>query len=121
MKTCIGKRCALADGTGLRFALPVSSTRDQAPGCQPQAFVIEYDGQVFAYENRCPHLGIELDWNPGVFFDSAGEMLLCSTHGARFEPDTGKCVSGPCAGQGLKPVAVAEEQGELYISAVNSS
>ena len=79
------------------------------------AFAVEYADRVYAYKNRCPHLGIELDWTPGVFFDEPGETLVCSTHGARFEPNTGRCISGPCAGLCLESVEVFEHQGELYV------
>lgn len=115
MKSCIGKRCDLANRQGLRFTVADSSLL-VAPNqsCLTQAFAVEYADRVYAYKNHCPHLGIELDWTPGVFFDEAGETLVCSTHGARFEPDTGRCISGPCAGQSLEPVAVFEHQGELY-------
>jgi len=40
----------------------------------------------------------ELDWQPGEFFDIAGVYLVCSTHGAIFEPNSGLCVAGPCRG-----------------------
>jgi len=109
-KTCIGKRSQLRDGSGLRFELENRLSNDAAES----GFAIAFQGKVYAYENRCPHLGVELDWAPGVFFDSAQEYLVCSTHGAHFEPDSGKCVSGPCTGQSLTALAVFEEEGELF-------
>ncbi len=110
VKTSIGKRSHLRDGTGLRFELENEPSNDATES----GFVIAFQGRVYAYENRCPHLGVELDWAPGEFFDTAQEYLLCSTHGARFEPDSGKCVSGPCAGQSLSALVVFEEEGELF-------
>jgi len=110
LKTCIGKRRALSDGAGLRFEL--ENSPDDAAG---NGFVVEFESRVYAYENRCPHLGVELDWAPGVFFDEAREYLVCSTHGARFEPDTGKCISGPCAGQSLIALEIFEEKDKLYL------
>ena len=32
-----------------------------------------------------------------------GELILCGWHGAVFEPISGKCVGGPCAGGKLTP------------------
>jgi nitrite reductase/ring-hydroxylating ferredoxin subunit len=110
VKTCIGKRSHLRNGTGLRFELESGLSDDAAES----GFAVEFNDRVYAFENRCPHLGVELDWAPGVFFDTTQEYLVCSTHGARFEPDSGKCVSGPCAGQSLTALAVFEEEGELY-------
>jgi len=68
--------------------------------------VVRQANQVFAYRNRCPHLGIPLDWLPDEFMDLDAELLRCATHGALFLPDTGECVSGPCVGQFLIPVNV---------------
>ena len=86
MKTHIGKRSQLCDGTGLRFELDTGSSDEAAES----GFAIAFRDRVYAYENRCPHLGVELDWTPGVFFDTAQEHIVCSTHGAYFEPDSGK-------------------------------
>lgn len=114
----IGKRSDLADGRGLRFEIGSARGKVSAPGGADAlpAFAVEFDGQVFAYRNRCPHLGIELDWAPGEFFDAERRLLVCSTHGARFDPQTGRCVSGPCAGQGLSQVDLFERNGRLYIN-----
>ncbi len=107
----IGKRSQLTNGEGIRFQFP-----HDEPGCENKnGFAIEFSGKIFAFENRCPHLGVELDWVPGVYFDEEQAYLVCSTHGARFEPDTGECVSGPCVGQSLAAVAIVEEKGELRI------
>ena len=75
------------------------------------AFVLKFENKLYAYENKCPHLGIELDWIPGQVFDDEQAFLVCSTHGARFKPDTGKCISGPCMGQSLKRLNIAQSPG----------
>lgn len=69
---------------------------------------------IRAYLNSCPHRGVPLDWGNGEFFDSGGELLLCSTHGALFLPSTGLCVAGPCQGSSLKSIALLERDGKLY-------
>jgi nitrite reductase/ring-hydroxylating ferredoxin subunit len=123
-KTRVGKRSALAAGDGLRFSLtaPARSRRASCVIANPakSGFAIEYSNTVYAYENRCPHLGVELDWAPGAFFDDAKDYLVCSTHGAHFEPHTGKCVSGPCIGQSLTALSVVEEKGDIYIQDAHS-
>ena len=73
-----------------------------------QVFVIRFQGDLYAYENACPHTGIALDWGNGEMFDQAGRYLICSNHGALFEPDTGLCVHGPCHGQSLIRVQLRE-------------
>lgn len=97
MDQCFFTRQAeLKNGFGLRYQVPRGAAEAEL-----SAFVIKFEDRLHAYENRCPHLGIELDWVPGQFFDDEQALLVCSTHGARFKPDTGQCVSGPCVGQSL--------------------
>jgi len=70
---------------------------------------------VHAYLNRCAHMPMELDWKLGKFFDIEGQLLICSTHGAIYAPDTGGCLGGPCFGGGLTPVAVEERDGKVWL------
>jgi len=72
-------------------------------------------GAVRGYLNRCPHAWTELDWNPGEFFDQSGLNLVCSTHGAIFEPGTGYCVAGPCRGASLEPLELREQDGRVLL------
>lgn len=102
---------ALAEGgAGVRFELPVP----HAGAPTQQAFVVRYDGRPHAWLNRCAHVPVELDWLPGRFFDDSGLMLVCATHGAAYEPDTGHCVAGPCRGRSLIPVPVGERDGIIW-------
>lgn len=71
-------------------------------------FFVRYEGRVYGYLNRCAHVPMELDWAEGQFFESSGLYLMCATHGAVYEPDTGRCVGGPCRGASLRAVAVEE-------------
>ena len=79
-------------------------------------FVVLKDGQAYAYKNSCPHLGVELEWEEDKFLDFEGVLIQCATHGALFVIETGKCVSGPCLGQSLEPVASRVENGLLIIA-----
>jgi nitrite reductase/ring-hydroxylating ferredoxin subunit len=109
---------ALADGgKGVRFeiaAAPATATKPR-PAFEATGFVIRFGGRVHAYVNRCPHAGTELDWQPGEFFEEAQLYLVCSTHGALFEPSTGKCVAGPCRGASLSRLPVREDHGQVYL------
>lgn len=78
------------------------------------AFVIRYGGAVFGYLNRCGHRPMELDWREGEVFDLAGRSLICSTHGASYAPESGRCLGGPCGGTPLLRLAVAERGGNVY-------
>ena len=79
-----------------------------------RAFALRFDGRVVAYLNRCLHVPAEMDWQPGEFFDSSKEYILCATHGAAYEPQTGRCAGGPCGRGKLAAIEVAERDGEVY-------
>ena len=53
------------------------------------ALLVNFEGNHFAYINRCPHTGITLDWVDNQFFSSDNRYLMCATHGAVFEPHLG--------------------------------
>lgn len=78
------------------------------------AFAVRFEGQVVAYLNRCAHVPTEMDWQSGEFFDSERRWLMCATHGAMYEPLSGHCVRGPCAGKRLTPIPVREIEGRVY-------
>ena len=104
----------LEGGDGRRIELAVGGAgRDPLP-----VFVVRYDGKPRAWVNRCAHVAVELDWMPGKFFDASGLYLICATHGATYEPDTGRCVAGPCRGQALEPVPASEYDGAVWVATV---
>jgi nitrite reductase/ring-hydroxylating ferredoxin subunit len=100
--------CAAADlaelGPGVRFEIGTDA-----------GFVIRYRGRVFAYLNRCGHLPVEMDWQPGEFYDLSRLYLICSTHGALYDPATGACISGRCEGRGLIRLPVEERDGGIFL------
>lgn len=79
------------------------------------AFVVRFDGVARAYLNQCAHVPMELDWQPGVFFDADGLYLMCSTHGALYDAATGACAGGPCNGRGLRQAPVREADGYIFL------
>ena len=79
-----------------------------------RAFALRFEGRVVAYMNRCAHVPTEMDWRPGEFLDDERRFILCSMHGAVYEPTTGRCIAGPCAGARLMPIAVVERDGQVY-------
>ncbi len=76
-------------------------------------FVLRFGGQLYAYQNRCPHRGTPLDADGDRLFD--GMDIICATHGARFEPDGGRCVAGPCAGDQLRRLSVGVDGDRVVI------
>jgi len=78
-------------------------------------FLINYQGQFHAYVNRCRHMTTPLDFVRYQFFTEDGRRLVCMTHGALYEPDSGLCVEGPCKGLSLYPLPVRVDQGEVLV------
>ncbi len=77
------------------------------------AFAVRYQGQVYAYLNRCSHVPMEMDYQPNRFFDLTGHALICATHGATYSPSTGECRGGPCRG-GLVKINLTEHDGVVH-------
>ncbi len=85
--------CTLAE-------LPEGSARGFAVLHTHVLAVRDYKG-VHVFLNRCPHLGVPLQWQDDRFLDEEGAFIRCASHGALFERDSGLCVQGPCRGDSL--------------------
>jgi nitrite reductase/ring-hydroxylating ferredoxin subunit len=83
-------------------------------GAAARAFALRFDGKVVAYLNRCAHVPTEMDWQPGEFLDMDRRWILCTVHGAAYEPADGHCIGGPCGRGRLMPVATREDAGKVY-------
>ena len=79
-----------------------------------RAFALRFEGRVVAYLNRCVHVPTEMDWQPGEFLDSDREFIICSMHGASYEPANGRCAGGPCGRGRLTAIEVDERDGRVY-------
>ncbi len=85
-------------------------------GIDEECFVINYEGQLYAYVNRCRHVPMGMDWVDNQFFAEHGRYLMCQTHNAYYEPNTGECIAGPSStcGKFLYRVPLAIERGIIY-------
>ncbi len=83
---------------------------------RPGVVLLRAGDRVHGYWNHCPHCGGPLDLAPDRFLDESGRLLVCATHGALFRIEDGLCVSGPCIGASLMPVAVAVEGGVVRLA-----
>ena len=98
-----GRRlCRLADipdGGSAGFTLEAANSGEPL-----QVMAIRSRDQVYCYVNICPHWGAPLDISPGRFLDRERRHILCSTHGALFRIEDGRCIKGPCLGAALAPL-----------------
>lgn len=71
-------------------------------------------GNVFAYENKCPHLLVSLNSAAKEINSSCKQYIQCSSHFAQFRKDNGYCVYGPCKGLSLIKLDIQVENGNIY-------
>ena len=102
--------CSLSelDATGAKGPLRVGHSN---------VCVLRQDGQVRAWVNACPHAFAPLEMEPDRYFDLTGSYVLCTLHGAHFEPATGTCVMGPCKGRKLTPYPIRIHNGKVIAEA----
>jgi len=94
---------------GTAFVFDVLHFREPA-----RAFALRFDDRVVAYLNRCLHVPTEMDWQYGQFLDAGKEFIMCATHGAVYEPLSGRCAGGPCGRGKLTAIEVFERDGQVY-------
>jgi nitrite reductase/ring-hydroxylating ferredoxin subunit len=82
-----------------------------------RGFVVRRAGRVHAYVNHCPHAGFPLNGSPDRFLAPDAPLILCSAHGALFEMDSGRCISGPCFGSSLRALPVRVVSGCVLLDA----
>ncbi len=73
-------------------------------GREEECFVVNHQGTLHAYVNRCCHVPMTMDWIENQFMTEDQQYIQCATHGACDQPDTGECVSGPPCGKFLPRV-----------------
>ncbi len=83
-------------------------------------FVIRRGEQVFGYVNSCPHAWTPLDWSPDRFTNMEKTHILCATHGAVFEMETGLCIAGPCKGDRLTNFPITVTAGAIFAQSDDS-
>ena len=105
----VGLAAEVKRGKSMKFLLPVR-------GVDEECFVINYRGHLHAYVNQCRHIPMAMDWVDNQFFAEQGRYLMCQTHNAYYEPDTGECVAGPrgACGKFLYRVPLTVRRGVIY-------
>lgn len=101
------------------------------PGCREfrigdgawpfRGFVVRKADAVHAYQNYCAHAGHPLNFKPDNFLTKDQSLIICSSHGALFEIDSGVCVAGPCPGKALRRVRAEVIDGEVVVYGPDSA
>jgi nitrite reductase/ring-hydroxylating ferredoxin subunit len=101
----------LGEGESRRFEVRLE-------GISHGAFAVRWHGRTYAYVNSCRHQAQPLDFGDGHFFDEAYDALVCCHHGARYTPDSGLCIEGPCAGKRLTALALEMRDDGLWCTGI---
>jgi nitrite reductase/ring-hydroxylating ferredoxin subunit len=99
-----------------RGELPPGETKKfylRCDGREIEAFVVNYEGMLYAYVNQCRHIPMTMDWIENQFLSEDGRHVQCATHGALYDPASGECVAGPPLGQCLTPIPLATRGEEI--------
>ena len=82
---------------------------------QGKLFGVKKRDEIFLYLNRCPHLGLPLEWEANSFMDTEGLYIKCANHGAFFIVENGECIQGPCQGDSLWSIDFRIEDQHILI------
>ncbi|MFV2057821.1 MAG: Rieske (2Fe-2S) protein [Thiohalomonadales bacterium] len=77
--------------------------------------LVHHAGQRYAYVDRCPHFGLNLNWRPDQYYNINKHYLQCSTHGALFRIEDGLCIFGPCEGASLQNVPLIRRNNQYFV------
>jgi nitrite reductase/ring-hydroxylating ferredoxin subunit len=111
-KSAANKRLALVEELSERRTKKIRFAR---AGKMIDGFLACHNGRIVAYENECRHLPVSLDYGLDRFYTRDGKYFLCQTHGALYQPRTGLCVHGPCAGEFLRPIPIRIADGAVWL------
>jgi nitrite reductase/ring-hydroxylating ferredoxin subunit len=86
-------------------------------GGREKAFVVRKGERVYAYWDACPHYGdTPMAFRTNAYLNAARDRIVCASHGAEFEIETGRCVLGAALGKSLRPAPIeATPSGEIII------
>ena len=89
--------------------------RYRQDGLSREGFLLKLKDTIVCYENLCRHLPVKLDSGSRHFLTKSGHHILCQSHGALYQLETGFCERGPCAGSSLKALPFSVQEGIVYL------
>lgn len=95
--------------------IPDGGARGFGDGTAESLFAVRRGRDVYVYQNRCPHAGTPLNWMPDRFLTRDKNQIICSTHGATFDVESGECLGGPCPGQRLTVIPSEVRNDHVWI------
>ena len=81
-------------------------------GGRAKLIVVRRGQDVRAYWDACPHYGdTPMAWRTNQYLNAAGDRIVCASHGAEFDIDSGLCLQGAALGLSLKRAPARIEAG----------
>ena len=72
-----------------------------------KAFVVRKGDRLYAWWDSCPHNeGAPMAWRTNAYLNAARDRIVCASHGAEFEIETGVCRLGAALGRSLTPAPI---------------
>lgn len=84
-------------------------------GIRREGILLLTEEGLRSYENVCRHLPVKLDLGSKHFLTRGQDAILCQSHGAIFELETGLCTRGPCEGASLKSLPIEVRSGQVML------
>ena len=87
-------------------------------GSGAKLFIVRRRGALFAYWDACPHYGdTPMAWRTHAYLNAGCDRIVCASHGAEFEIETGRCVLGAALGKSLSSAPIeVNAAGEVHLS-----
>jgi nitrite reductase/ring-hydroxylating ferredoxin subunit len=100
----------IAEGEARAFPPPGRS--------RPKLFVVRRHCALFAYWDACPHYGdTPMAWRTNQYLNAARDRIVCASHGAEFDIETGRCVLGAALGKSLTSAPIeTTAAGEVFLA-----
>jgi len=84
-------------------------------GIRREGILLRTKEGLRGYENVCRHLPVKLDLGSKHFLTRGQDGILCQSHGALYELETGRCTRGPCEGASLKALPIEVRSGQVIL------
>lgn len=91
------------------------TVRETATDERKEGILVRSNGSVTGWLNYCQHFThVRLDKGSGAGLRD--NEIVCASHGAMFDADSGQCTFGPCEGAYLTELDVTTEDGVVYLA-----
>lgn len=100
----------LAEGQARGFAVKEDG--------EAKVIVLRREGRVHGWLDLCPHYtgGTPMAWRRDAYLNADGSRIVCFSHNALFDPETGECTDGPCLGKRLRRIPLVEAEGAVRLT-----